>query len=81
MSGYGEQQAYGHEIDAEYKRQKEIVCEFCNNINYYDIAKTAQTILASNRDYEGKYYNIVFKINSLNAQIADTEKKKNHWNC
>ena len=75
MSGYGEQQAYGSQIDAEYKRQKEIVCEFCNNINYYDIAKKAQTILASNGDYEGKYYNIDFKITSLNKEISKTEQK------
>ena len=50
MSFY-EEQIYGAYIDAEYKRQKEIVCEFCNNIYYYDIAKKAQTILASNGDY------------------------------
>ena len=79
MSGYGEQQAYGHEIDAEYKRQKEIVCEFCNNIYYYDIAKKAQTILASNGDYEGKYYNIDFKITSLNKEISKTEQKRDSW--
>ena len=78
MSLY-EHMAYGHEIDAEYKRQKEIVCEFCNNITYYDRAVNAQNILASNGVYQGRYYNIDYKITSLNDQIADTEIKKNHW--
>jgi hypothetical protein len=71
-----EEQNYGHEIQEQLKKSKEIVCEFCNNSNYYNRAVNAQHILASNGVYQGRYFNIDDKIRSLNDQLRVTEQKK-----
>jgi hypothetical protein len=74
-----EEQNFGHQIQQQINRSNEIVCEFCNNITYYDRAVNAQRILASNGVYQGRYYNIDDKIRSLNSQISETEEKKNSF--
>jgi hypothetical protein len=59
------------------KKRQEIVCEFCNNSNYYNRAVNAQNILES----QGINYisTIDNKIRSLNEKISDTEGIINHW--
>ena len=74
-----EDQNYGHQVQEQMNRSKEIVCEFCNNSNYYDRAVKAQNILASKGVYKGRYHNIDNKIKSLNVQIRVTEEKKIHF--